>query len=231
MRMLTVVLLLMLVSCPLLRATTPCHSQSLHWGVQEGDRYDFQLDSGTVNYSGAGEQNQVTYYVLALSPPQIPDPLTIEQGTIPVAQFQAYFNNGTIMQGNILDIAVPIGNWSLLTAVLAEGFRNTLPDEDIRVNFSESSTLWGYNSTWSRIGLAPPEASPVIRREIRYSKADGVLLYASTGYTYGNGTYYYERLTRLTIGSDIPRIVVTAGAAGVVILALGVLTYKRRRNK
>lgn len=228
--MLTVVLLLMLVSCPLLRTVAPCHSQGLQWGIREGDRYDFQLDSATVNHSGAGEQNQVTYYVLALSPPPIPDPLTIQQGTIPVAQFQAYFSNGTIMQGNVLDLAVPIGNWSLLTAVLVEGFRNALPDEDLRVSFSESSTSWGYNSTWSRIGFAPPEANPVIRREIQYSKADGVLLYASTGYTFGNGTYYYEKLTRLILGSDIPRIVVTAGAAGVIILALGVLSYKRRRN-
>ncbi len=231
MRILVIALLLMLASCPLLRTAVPCHIQSLQWGVQEGNRYDLQLDSATVNYSGAGEQNQVAFYVLALNPPPIPDPLTIEQNTIPVAQFQAYFNNGTIMQGNVLDLAVPIGNWSLLAAVLAEGFRNALPDEDTRANFSESSTSWGYNATWSSSVITFPEASFVVRREIQYSKTDGVLLYASTGYTFGNGTYYYEKLTRLILGSDIPRIAVTAGAAGVIILALGVLTYRRKRDK
>lgn len=228
--MLTVVLLLMLVSFPLLRTIAPYHSQGLQWGVQEGNRYNLQLDSATVNYSGTSEQNQVIYYVLALSPPPIPDPLTVEQGTIPVAQFQAYFNNGTIMQGNILDIAVPIGNWSLLTAVLAEGFHNAPPDQNIQANFSESSTSWGYNSTWLRSGVVAPEASLVIRSEFQYSKADGVLLYASTGYTFGNGTYYYEKLIRLILGSDIPRIVVTAGAAGVIILAIGALTYRKRKK-
>ncbi|MFW9958998.1 MAG: hypothetical protein ACFFCT_13085 [Candidatus Odinarchaeota archaeon] len=122
------------------------HSQGLYWGFEEGDVFYFRIE-----YRDENESWDYSLYATAPELEAIPDPLT---SYIPRINLQ--HSTQTLHSSS----AVPIGNWSLLSATIG----NTIG----RHILHETETKWGYeyNRTGAHYGTDI----------FIYSKEDGVLL-------------------------------------------------------
>ncbi len=203
-------------------------SQGLEWGIHTGDRFDFTLRS-----SETGLNEQIYLNITSMPATAIPDPLT-SWGSIPDPDVGAYWANGTSMGLYILvflgllstggKIAVPVGNFSLLT--------NLLAPELIGEDFINDASVWGVELVH--------ELNSTHEGHIRvtYSKSDGFLAeYILTMVVSATDEVVQElsaRRNNLGGGIGIDQLVQLAkdnalyiGAAVVVLVILGVVCKRR----
>ena len=193
----------------------PCsatQSQGLKWNYGEGSRYDFKETLYQGNSSTLEVDHEWTYYLIAPSYYDLDDTLNTSQG-IPVRYAFTYWQNGTEREGEPhMTFAVPVGNWSLLSAVV-----DSLPDHT-SVQHLNTSDTWGYEVTYTT------DTSSNTWRWV-YSKSTGVL--ESMRYEVTNP--YFRNvfmIERLASGPTTIFLEVAVGAGLFIVL----VTYHWRKK-
>ncbi|MFW9848117.1 MAG: hypothetical protein ACFFF4_03200 [Candidatus Thorarchaeota archaeon] len=209
------------------RCVSAVHSQGLYWGYQEGEEFFF-IDSITVTDDEESTTTVEYYKLVDTELSELEDPITNESYA-PSARFDVYRNDGTYHEEDFLlgsRVAVPIGNWSLLTEVYEYNlFIKDPPDENVTVSydFIESADKWGYY--WIRVDSF---YGMISRDEVKwtYSKQDGVLLEETWNSTQSwNNRSFYDTFTRLPMNPTIQSLIVTGVALGVIISTVVILVY------
>ncbi|MGY5852091.1 MAG: hypothetical protein RTU92_00830 [Candidatus Thorarchaeota archaeon] len=144
-------------------------SQGLEWGVSIGDRFDFLVSVGVSELPLHNE----TFYLNVTDTPVIPDPFD-NYTELPQLSFSGLWTNDTPMGESLFllsyapTIAVPIGNWDLLSQV-AENM-TWFWDEPVSVEMTHDDLYrWGFTYTFNFTG-EQWEIGAV------YSKIDGFLV-------------------------------------------------------
>ena len=207
------------------------HSQGLHWGYEEGQGFTFfENQYYETEEEIFGWQN----YFLLLDPEHqsIEDPLTNDSFT-PFSRFDVYWaNDSSLDEANYpvgLHVAVPIGNWSLLSKVLEASFKREEVSENDTYLYQifETNDEWGYNTTTSYEWWSGAYYSSSTR--FTYSKHDGVLLESlwEVSRSWNNNTSEYT-LTRLPMEPRLQAILTTGLALGIVIVVIVLVAWIRR---
>ena len=203
------------------------HSQGLHWGYEEGQDFFF-IEKW--HYESEVETIEQENYFLLVDPEHhsIEDPLS-NDSIAPFSRFDVYWaNDSSLDEDNWqvgLHLAVPIGNWSLLSKVLEANFNRQEVSENETYSFQIFETIdkWGYNTTTMISNL-----SSIIR--FTYSKHDGVLLESLWDYSLSwNNTTSNYTLTRLLVDPKLQTILTTGIALGIVIMVIALVTWIRRK--
>ncbi|MFW9927746.1 MAG: hypothetical protein ACFFDM_13435 [Candidatus Thorarchaeota archaeon] len=203
------------------------HSQNLHWGYEEGQGFTFIYRRHFENDEVIIENEN---YFLLVGPehPSIEDPLTNDSYT-PFSRFDVYWaNDSSLDEENWqvgLHLAVPIGNWSLLSKVLEASFNRRNVSEYDTYSFQIIDTIneWGYNTTSTR------STSDGSSTRFTYSKLDGVLLeLVDYSWSWSNSTIR-STLSRLPMNPRLQAILTTGLALGIVIVVIVLVTWIRRK--
>ncbi len=206
----------------LVTGTSAAQSQGLHWGFERGKQYYF---TQSVQKLGETEPSQTNFKFICNTYPSIQDPLT-DNSSLPYASFHTYFANGSPAESAIYwpAIAVPVGNWSLLSEVLRSHNANAMlpPNTTQSLRIVENNEQWGY--IWDLSFLSPQTNSSL---QCSYSRQDGVLIQFSIDSCVNNQTAYLT-LTRRPMDPELQSILTTALALGIVVIAI--IVYARFRR-
>ena len=198
-------------------------SQGLHWGFVKGQQYYFTQRAQDPREA---EPSEVNLMYVCDDYPSIQDPLT-GNSSPPRASFQAYLINGSPTDVGIggSTIAVPIGNWSLLSDVFESYWVNTLSPQNATSSFQtvENNVEWGFTFEWLYLF---PHSGVIL--QFSYSKQDGVL----TQYSQGSGSSDKETveftLVRLPMAPHLQSILATGIAFCIVVMVIVVYARFRR---
>lgn len=192
-------------------------SQGLAWGYLEGEIYYFSKVNHKVE---AGVPSTIEFHYVLYAPafPAIEDPIT-NVSAIPQVIFQERLLNGTLVDsqsGPVQLVAVPIGNWSLLT----EMYRNLFEHENTTLGIINTPQEWGY-------------VDPILDSEtlsttatLIYSKSDGVLNRFEQVYEYGDQDRYLSiTIERTNAPLENPillpaLLLLTTGIVAVVLIII-----------
>jgi len=209
---------------------TGANLQGLKWGFNPGDKIDYQVS--IMATSPAFNLNEGMYTVMG-SVSAIPGTVNLWSDIpYPNLSFDWRWTNGSVVPfllwlyflplalfGGYL--AVPIGNWSLLTKLV-----DKIPLWEINTTMVENSAFWGMSLTGTSSG-------DTIVLETSYLKSDGVI--ATYHWTQTDiATHVKEGevyLVRQGLPNDILVFLqdnVLYIGIGVVVLVLLVVAYKRR---
>ncbi|MFW9974112.1 MAG: hypothetical protein ACFFDQ_02440 [Candidatus Thorarchaeota archaeon] len=213
-------------------------SQGFEWGIDVGDRIDYQISYSqpTIVTDPAGTY---VFYVNVTTLPTIPDPATLHWDiSIGGSSVQFFYTNGTELF-NMAWGAYAIGNWSL-----ASELYETTHTDDMT---SETTTDW----TTSR--SIPYGGDQTMTTEMRFSKTDGAMNYYNStitnnadglvasfvritrsGYNPGTDSTTVTTSTSTTtsttgtnVGTIDPTLLITLGAGGAVLIIV-ILFLKKR---
>ena len=161
----SVILALSVITMFLVTPVAAATSQGLEWGVAYGDRFDFEMKSSD---EPVGED--IYLNITKMPTTAIPDPLD-DWSDIPQPDVGFYWANGTSMGISVLifiglvavgsKIVVPVGNFSLLTELVAV----KLTGEDI----TDDANVW--RISWD-VDINSTHESRIVGA---YSKVDGFL--------------------------------------------------------
>lgn len=205
-------------------AATPvlaASNQGFEWGFEAGDKFNYTFQMH--NYTGNSVLIDEKIYLSITTLPTIPDDMT-SWNDIPVVNMAAKWANGTDMGFIVLifiaaeRIAVPIGNYTLLTE-----FINAKANYDV----IDDSLFWGFEHD---LALSNGLKMTI---HVDFLKSDGMLAHYTV--TNFNGTTKYSDVTvireGLPAGGDIVGLLkdnaLYIGAAIVVIGA--VYCFARRK--
>ncbi len=184
----------------LVPASVSSHSQGLHWGFQEGDVFYFNY-----SWETSLRSNEYSYSATALEQPEITDPLVAGVNWFPRSKFQLS-RNVTFGPG-----AVPIGNWSLLSAIARGGGNDVF----------ETDTTWGFGTVGADYGDYKETQLRI------FSKNDGVQVNSTYVVTYDNG--YQEKAITLRVDPLLAPLLFTAvGISVIVLIVIWKKNYIRR---
>ena len=181
-----IICLVLILSCaltlpPSTLSTTP---QSLDWGISLGERFDYQMLMDSFDFGGYNESFYLTIENISL----IPDTISDFYGLGNVS-FDAFWENETSMGLSILflaftpKIAVPIGNWTLLSYLALDLQEVFLSDiESVEVTYDDLYR-WGFTYV---IDYSPY----TYEIDVVYSKKDGMLAKLSFLEYYGSSDNY-----------------------------------------
>lgn len=206
---------------PVMAAT----SQGLVWGIDDGDQFNFQM-----TLTGAEQEEDVNegIYMEVLDTETIPNVLTTWDD-MPEVDLDILWENGTSMGFAVLiflgiaatgeRLAVPTGNYTLLTELLLDKYSN--------LTMSENSAYWEMTATYENELLNQTGSVAV-----SYLKEDGFL--ARYSITLANETHTLSDISVIRDGlpSDIivllqDNILIIGGGIAVIVI-LGAVVCKRR---
>jgi hypothetical protein len=205
-RLLAGVLLLVLL-CP--SAVSAANTQGLAWGLSVGDRIDYTVASTMEGAIAASTTQSVSdCYVVVTSLPEIPYVVT----SVPFLQmwrdFNQSFANGT--RYSFPWIAVPVGNWTLLTGLM----QRSIPDY-INVTTIDTIAEWGIDTTQD-------DGSITTYQALRVSKGDGAMNYFKVEMqTTSPSTHHLMEVSRK--GWLVPLSMLQLASIGITLASLGVI--------
>lgn len=159
-----ILLILLIIICFVPKDVSSVNSQSLEWGIEEGQRFDFTLQLVQDGTLTIGEE----IYLLVTDLPEFSEAFT-SLNRIPLVLVNQYWINGseynhTLAWNRHLEhLAYPIGNWYVLTTL---GEDPELSHYDI----VEDDQFWGYEWT---VDSSTTNNSVTVRAI--YLKEDGFL--------------------------------------------------------
>ena len=212
-----------------LPTTSAAHSQILAWGYDEGQAFYFNEQ-----HISNGEEVTSTNYLLKGSEySTIKDPLTTED-RLPMAAFDVFWPNGSLVtsftQRVGINLAVPIGNWSLLSTVLEANLKelHSNENESYTYQLTDTTDAWGYSLVHTTYAFGSNSA---VASQYTYSKNDGVLQDWVWEYTeaWSNTSFKYV-LSRLLTLPETQAILTTSLAIGILVIVLVAVTKRRKRK-
>ncbi len=210
------------------------NNQGLEWGVEVGDRLDYDVEV-TYHNTTLDLDLDDQMYVIIDDLPSIADDITsllhLVHPSMILEHYTTYWANGTVMDElweNTLKMTAftlfPIGNWSLITQLYE--------DETSSANVTQdSSTL---TLTFENI------PNPGNNQTMVLSKVDGGPIYSLYNVTWGMETSVTVKLTRETPTAstdttfnsppepDITLLLVLGGSAAVVVVILILILIRRK---
>lgn len=194
---------------------TAANTQSLEWGVEITDRFDYTLNY--VQDVPDNPQGSWDIYVAILDLPTIPDTVTSWpqlSGASDATPF--YFANGTLIYEVIPWNFLAIGNWSFVTELYTAQSNNTITD---------TASEWGYTHE-------TPYSGGTQTVEILYSKTDGVMNFYERITTNADGEVF-DSLTIIRdgyfrgLGSIDPLMLLIIGGVAVGLVVVIIVIRKR----
>jgi len=192
-------------------------TNGLQWGFNDGMRFDFILETSQVNGEG-GDVEDLEFYAVA---PSLP-PISNDSDSlirIPFARFDIYLKNGT--QFGSTRLAVPIGNWTLLSSIALQ--QPTLRNESIEI--IDTQNEWGFLLE----DLNPPDYRYWYK--IKFSKIDGVLTEESQVFHdwHGNVRDIFNT-TRIEEEATYLSITTSVISLAIIVMTLVVMQKTRHRK-
>ena len=206
------------VACLLMTPVAAVTDQGLDWGVQNGDRFDFNMheDNGGVVANEA-------LYMLVDTRPSIADGIS-NWNAVPGVGIDVFWANGSSMGFSALiflgiffvngEFCFPVGNWTLLTEL-----RSSDPDATI----TDSIFFWGFS--WRGTFLDPEMQTHL---GVDYMKSDGFLAHytVETVNQTSQETVYTASITRQ--GLFLQDNILLIGGGVVLIIVLAIVCKKRK---
>jgi hypothetical protein len=193
--------------------------QGLQWGVQNGDRFDFNMHQS----DGEDVINEALYMTVD-SRPSIANGIST-WSAVPGVDIDVFWANGSSMGFSALiflgiffvdgAFCFPVGNWTLLTEL-----RGADPDAQI----TDSIFFWGFNYRGTFID---PELQ--IRLGVDYLKSDGFLAHYTieTVNQTSEETIYTASITRQ--GLFLQDNILLIGGGVVLVLVLAIVCMKKKK--
>ena len=198
------------------------NTQNLSWGLSPGDRIDYTLSVDAEESAAVSWDNGVyNLYCIVNELKEIPTTVTsIMDITLSQSYVTFYFTNGTTFPTSLIWLAVPIGNWTLLTSLLT----STAPTSG-QITYIDSATEWGYdyiadygNVVQTTIFRVLKEDGALNRYEVRSDDdnpaEDAVVIISRPG------------LLNLPIDSSL--LLPIAIGIGVILIVLVIVVMKKR---
>ena len=189
------------------------NNQNLAWGINVGQRLDYNYHSETQHYNET-DIKDVNFYNIIESLPEISDDID-SLGEYPATPSRTcYYTNGTETSYLYIWYAVPVGNWDVIIDLWE--LHPTINASHI-INTPE---VVGYNTTWSWDG----GNTTYIYAEL-YSRSTGVL-HTYQKYSPMSEDFIIDTVMVLLPGNDIIYIVAGVGVTAVVLVAIVLLKRK-----
>jgi len=194
------------------------NTQGLTWAFSPGDRidYTYRIDFGDTTYPYSILEGTYECYVIIDTLPEISEVVGIIP-TITNMNVDQYLANGT--EFYFLWIAVPIGNWTLLTELLENSMGSST-----NVTLINTFTEWGYDQSYSYGGTQQNTV-------LRIAKSDGAIQYLKQEMIYTDETHNtLIELTRVG-GSFLPiddTLLIPIGIGAVAVIIILAVLVKRR---
>ena len=210
------VIVAFLLMTPVAAAT----DQGLEWGVQDGDRFDYNMHQSV----GADVVDEALYMTVT-SRPSIADGISNWAAVPGVYIADVFWANGTSMGWAALiflgvffvdgEFCFPVGNWTLLTEL-----RSSDPDAEI----TDSLLFWGFS--W-RGTFMDPEIQ--IHVSVDYLKSDGFLAHYTweTVNQTSQETTFTASITRQGLFLQDNMLLIGGGVVLVLILAIVCMKKKK----
>ncbi|RDE15421.1 MAG: hypothetical protein C4K49_06220 [Candidatus Thorarchaeota archaeon] len=202
---------LMFAVSPVAAAT----SQGLLWGVAKTNQFNFTFDA--VNVDEDISLHEGIYMNVTDTPPSIPNVVT-DWAQVPVVDIDVMWTNGTtiglygvLFLGLALfggHLAVPIGNWTLMTEVV-----QTSALWNHSTTFTTNSAYWGMALAYTPVGQR-------ITIEASYLKSDGFL--AEYTWHITNATSSTETLNLKIIREGLPNDLIVMLQDNILLIGIGV---------
>lgn len=193
--------------------------QGLQWGVQDGDRFDFNM-----HQSDGEDVINEALYMMVDSRPSIANGIST-WSAVPGADIDVFWANGSSMGLSALiflgiffvdgEFCFPVGNWTLLTEL-----RGSDPDAQI----TDSIFFWGFSYRGTFID---PELQ--IHLGVDYLKSDGFLAHytVETVNQTSQETIYTASITRQ--GLFLQDNILLIGGGVVLVLVLAIVCMKKKK--
>ncbi len=218
----TTMLLLIMLTTPVLAAS----DQGLEWAVDVDNRFDFSFRYEDYYYEEFSKSFSFYFQVVSLG--EIPSTITevsslLYPGIQPELAF--YFSNGTEMgdwSAVLPQMVFPAGNWSLWTYLFNEIEPNPAYDYDV-VSVADTLTTWSWSVNKGGSGMFGENGI------VTFLKSDGALTYFRWTGLFENGSTCYEyEIQQLGFGLPLELTLALAGVAGILVVAVVVVLYRRR---
>lgn len=209
------VIVAFLLMTPVAAAT----DQGLEWGVQNGDRFDYNMHE-----SSDGNVADEALYMTVTSRPSIANSIS-NWAAVPGVDIDIFWANGSSMGFSALvflgiffvdgEFCFPVGNWTLLTEL-----RGSDPDADI----TDSIFFWGFS--W-RGTFFDPELQ--VQIGVDYLKSDGFLAHytVETVNQTSQETIYTASITRQ--GLFLQDNILLIGGGVILVLVLAIVCMKKKK--
>jgi len=193
--------------------------QGLEWGVQNGDRFDFDMHENS-----DGDVTTEALYMTVDSRPSIANGIS-NWAAVPGVDIDIFWANGSSMGLSALiflgiffvdgEFCFPVGNWTLLTEL-----RSSDPDATI----ADSIFFWGFS--W-RGTFIDPELQ--VKIGVDYMKSDGFFAHytVETVNQTSQETTYTASITRQ--GLFLQDNVLLIGGGVVLVLVLAIVCMKKKK--
>ena len=193
--------------------------QGLEWGVQNGDRFDFNMHES----DGENVVDEALYMTVT-SRPSIADGIS-NWGAVPGVNIDVFWGNGSSMGWAALiflgvffvdgEFCFPVGNWTLLTEL-----RSSDPDAEI----TDSIFFWGFS--W-RGTFTDPDLQTHLG--VDYLKSDGFLAHYTVEIVNQTSqeTIYTASITRQ--GLFLQDNMLLIGGGVVLVLVLAIVCIKKKK--
>lgn len=216
--------LLFLVGFFLLPTALAINTQGLHWGVFEGQEIQYrihvELDYESTSTTTTTKITEGIIYTIT----QLPDiPEVVEETyQIPYPHGDLAFANGSEFYGLSMPISLlimPVGNWSMIHQL----YKESVEESEMNVTWINDFSNWGFSYTMP--DYYNPDSE--LTMKVRFSKADGVLSYASVLYNYGEEGRMLTTLTRLGGPIDVNMLLIVGGVAAAIVVIVVVIIKAR----
>jgi hypothetical protein len=193
--------------------------QGLEWGVQNGDRFDFNMHEDS-----DGVVTNEALYMIVDSRPSIANGIS-NWAAVPGVDIDVFWANGSSMGFSALiflgiyfvdgEFCFPVGNWTLLTEL-----RGSDPDAAL----TDSIFFWGFS--W-RGTFFDPELQ--VQIGVDYLKSDGFLAHytVETVNQTSQETIYTASITRQ--GLFLQNNILLIGGGVVLVLILAIVCIKKKK--
>ena len=193
--------------------------QGLAWGVQNGDRFDFNMHEDS-----DGVVTNEALYMTVDSRPSIANGIS-NWAAVPGVAIDIFWANGSSMGFSAIiflgiyfvdgEFCFPVGNWTLLTEL-----RGSDPDATL----SDSIFFWGFSG---RGTFFDPELQ--VQIGVDYLKSDGFLAHytVETVNQTSQETIYTASITRQ--GLFLQNNILLIGGGVVLVLILAIVCIKKKK--
>ena len=217
------------------------NNQGLEWGIEVGDRYDFDFDvsyhNSTFDLDLTGEMYVVVNLVGDISD-DIVALMNIPIASLYLGTFTVYWSNGTVMDDFWLGIPFmgttflyyPIGNWTLMAELFEDAFPTGVTQDTSILNYTVVDVPAAGN-VMSQVFQKSNGVASSMRSHVTWSDTTADVeftLTSSTTVTTTTTTTTTSGTTGTTGTGDTTLILILGGGAAVAIVVIVIVMMRRK---